>query len=98
MIEVGCPEKVLCAWLEGQTFGGLRVLGVGVCRDFDADDREAWFFDVTLPDPPEDLGTWPVADINDLRRQARDKALEVGLGWPWYFRFRPQHDPDEGSD
>jgi hypothetical protein len=93
--EVDHPEEVLRAWLEDQTFGSLHALEVRVSRDLDADDRAAWFFDVVLPDPPEDLGTWPVNDINDFHRRTRDKALEIGLDWPWYLRFRPQHDPDE---
>lgn len=86
------PEEKLREWLAGRRFGTLQPLEVSVHRDVDADGREAWFFVVVLPDPEEGEDTWSVDDVNLLHRQTRDKALELGLDWPWYLHLRPAHD------
>lgn len=96
------PEEALREWLARETFGSLHALDVRVTRDLDADEREAWFFDVVLPNPGEGEDTWPVEDINRVHLATRDKALELGLDWPWYVRFRPQtegasEEPDDAS-
>jgi len=89
--------ELLRQWLAEQTFGSLHPIEVTVSRDLDSDDREAWFFVVLLPDPPKGKDTWPVDEINKLLLATRDKALEIGLDWPWYVRFRPETDepPEE---
>ncbi|MBI2706403.1 MAG: hypothetical protein HYX32_14115 [Actinobacteria bacterium] len=93
------PEEVLRKWLATQTFGSLHALQVAVSRDLDADDRESWFFDLVLPNPAEGQDTWPVEELNTLHLATRDKALAVGLAWPWYVRFRPEsEEPQEEAD
>ncbi|WP_208029420.1 hypothetical protein [Rhabdothermincola sediminis] len=100
---VARPEQNLVAWLRTTTFGSLRPVEVQVRRDLDADGREAWFFEVTLPNPPEGEDTWPITDLNELQRALRDQATKEGLAWPWYVRFRPEIDdlepeePENGS-
>lgn len=91
------PEEELRTWLEQQPVGTLRPIEVSVTRAQDADDRDAWFFRVVLPDPSEGQDTWPAEDIDNLQRKTRDRALELGLAWPWYVRFEPESDepPEE---
>jgi hypothetical protein len=86
-------------WLETQKFVAGRVpQRVEIRREVDADERPAWFFVVTLDDPPEDQGTWPLDTTMELRRNVWDKALELGLPWPWYIRLRPEHDDPVDDD
>jgi hypothetical protein len=94
------PEDVLREWLATATFGTLHAVDVHVTRDLDADQRDAWFFDVVLPDPSDDEDTWPVEDLTGMHLAMRDKALELGLAWPWYLRFRPETEvtPEEPDD
>jgi hypothetical protein len=92
------PEQNLVTWLRSQTFGSLRPVEVVVRRDLDADGREAWFFEVTLPNPPEGDDTWPIDALNELQRALRDRAVEEGLAWPWYVWFKPEVDDLEPEE
>jgi len=77
----------------------LHALQVDVSRVLDADDREAWFFDLVLPNPAIGQDTWPVEELNSLHLATRDKALALGLVWPSYVRFRPEsEEPQEEVD
>lgn len=86
------PAEVLRTWLTEQQVGSDRPVLVVVRRDADSDDREAWFFEIVLTDPAIGDDTWAPEDLNRLQRGARDRALELGLTWPWYLRFRPVSD------
>ena len=87
----------LRTWLQGETFDGLKPLSVEPVRQEDASGEEAWFFVVRLPDPDPETGTWPGETLNELARATRDKALELGVSWPWYIVFLPESD-DEQED
>lgn len=67
-------------------------------RDEDADGNLALFIDVTLPDPNPDEETWPVEDLFRMDREVRDKALELGVAYPWYLRPRPATDDAADTD
>lgn len=79
-------------WLLEDWAGLLRPRSVQPLRSEDADGRDAWFFVLTLPDPEEEEETWNADDLADLRRAVRDKALEVGLSYPWYVVPRTERD------
>lgn len=95
--EVDHPEELLQRWLSEQRIGGHQPVSVSVSKSSDAEDRQAWFFEITLPNPSSGAETWSPSDLELLQRGARDKALEVGLDWPWFFRFKPESDeaPEE---
>ena len=89
----------LRAWLAGQTFGAAHPVDVRLRRGQDSSGEGAWFVEVVLPDPDPAEGTWPVEDLIDLDRATRDKALELGVSWPWYVVFQPVTDePQEDED
>lgn len=98
--EVDAPQEVVKRWLAGQSVGGRPVLAVTVTRASDAEDRPAWFFELTLPNPAPGEATWSAADLESLQNGARERAFEVGLDWPWFLRFRPESDeiPEEPAD
>lgn len=64
----------------------------------DADGREAWYFVLILPKPEGE--TWDAESLAELERGLRDKALEVGLPYPWYVVPRTGEDtvPEDDRD
>lgn len=86
-------------WLTGFETGRYRPVDVEKRRDENQSGEDAWFFEVKLPNPTAEEGTWAVDDINRLAIALRDRALERGLPWPWHVRFVPEHDePQDGDD
>jgi hypothetical protein len=83
------------AWLADQTFGSLHPRTVELGRAEDSTGELAWYFDVVLPDPDPGEGTWPVAQLEEIDRATRDRALELGVPWPWYVRVRPETDEQQ---
>lgn len=90
--------EALRAWLAEQTFGSVRPVEVRLRRDQDSTGDEAWFVEVVLPNPDPDVGTWPVDDLIDLDRATRDKALEIGVSWPWYVLVKPETDEPQADE
>ena len=88
----------LRGWLEGEAFGGLRPVRVELARQEDASGDEAWFFIVRLPDPDPSTGTWPAEPLNELARATRDRALELGVSWPWYIVFLPENEEEQEDE
>ena len=84
------PAEKLKHWLLHEWGGRLRPFEVRSVQAEDADGRDAWFFLLILPEPEEE--TWDADDLAELRRGVRDKALEVGLTYPWYLVPRTEHD------
>jgi hypothetical protein len=84
------PVEELKRWLLHDWKGSLRPDDVTPLRGEDADGREAWYLLLTLPEP--DRETWDPDDLAELRRAIRDKALEVGLAYPWYVVPRTGHE------
>jgi hypothetical protein len=78
-------------WLRYQTVGTDHPTRVEARQDEDAEGRAAWYLVVTLP-VPRGSDTWPVDGVAELDRKTRDKALELGVPWPWYVVIRPDED------
>lgn len=89
--------EALREWLSEQLVGTASPEAVKVQRAVDSEDRAAWYFEIVLANPAAEVDTWSVDDLNELQLRARDRALELGLDWPWYLRFRPVDDepPEE---
>lgn len=85
-------------WLAGETIDGLKPVSVVLQRQEDASGDEGWFFVVRLPDPDPAAGTWPPETLNELARATRDKALEIGISWPWHIVFLPVNDEDQEDE
>lgn len=92
------PVEAVREWLLHDWRGALRPIDVFPLLADDADGREARFFVVVLPDPEDE--TWDPVALADLERAFRDKALEVGLPYPWYVLPRTQGDevPEDDED
>ena len=86
------------AWLSEQSSGATRPMSVELRRDYDWEDRPAWYFHVVLPDPDPADGSWPVKDLIALDLATRDEALARGVPWPWYVRFHPATDEPQEED
>lgn len=84
------PAEQVREWLLNEWDGRLRPREVHAAQDSDADGRSAWFFELVLPDPEGE--TWHADDLAELRRAVRDKALEVGLSYPWYLLPRTEQE------
>lgn len=76
------PEELVSQWLTNDWAGELRPLRVDVTSGEDWRGRESWYFHLILPDPVGD--TWDPDAFAEIQRAIRDKALEVGLSYPWY--------------
>jgi hypothetical protein len=97
--EDGETAEELRQWLAGQKLGSMAPVTVLLRRDENSSGREAWFYDVVLPNPDPVEGTWPIDDLIDLELLVRDEALKRGLSWPWYVFFQPEtDDPHEYED
>jgi len=84
--------------LARERVGRLQPIEVDAHVDEDADGDTAWFLIVVLADPPTGAQTWPIDDIVEYQKRARDKALELSVPWPWHLRFRPQTDAPQEED
>lgn len=92
------PVETLKQWLLNDWKGALRPTEVMAVRGEDADGRDAWYFEIVLPDPLDE--TWDAAELSRLQHGVRDKALEVGLAYPWYVIPRTKDDetPEDEED
>jgi hypothetical protein len=83
MIDSQAPVPAAAAalrkWLsEGRAnVGEVRVVGVDVGWDEDAEGQPILRFNVALADPSSE--TWPVEDIAEFHRRFEEHAAEVGL-------------------
>ena len=77
---------------------GITPTRVVLHRQEDASGEEAWIFEVNLPDPEPQSGTWPVQALNEFARAARDKALDVSVSWPWHIVFFPEHEEEQADE
>ncbi len=90
------PAEAIRRWLLDEWNGALRPQEVLNLFGEDADGRDAWYFVVLLPEPAEE--TWDPEALSDLARGVRDKALEVGLPYPWYVVPRTASDEAQEED
>lgn len=95
--EIAPAARELGTWLSEQRFGGLRLLDVRLDLAFDLSGDEVLYLDVVLPTPPPG-DTWPLDEIIEMRMAVRDKALELGVAWPWHVRVRPETEEPEPPD
>jgi hypothetical protein len=85
-------EEALRKALRDGEVGSTRVVSVHVRRGEDSEGQPALFVELTLTDPPEEAGTWPVDDIWQLRRLVRDAVSGLeGIDLPWFVFFQPEH-------
>ena len=88
----------LATWLRDRQYPNLELEDVRVERGVDSEGRDAWFFHVTLRPPADRLLGWDVEAIAIMRREVRDKALDLGLTYPWMVMLRadeaPEHEPE----
>lgn len=83
--------EALRAWLLNQEFLGLAPVDVELRIEEDLRDEQMLIILVTLPTPdPGD--TWSINATRRMSLAVRDKALDLGLAWPWYVRLRPEHE------
>ncbi len=87
------PVEVIRHWLTEDWEGPLRPIRVEAVQADDAEDRESWFFYLVLPAPSGE--TWDPEEFAALQRAIRDKALDVGLSYPWYVI--PRSDEEESA-
>lgn len=95
-VAADSPAEVIRHWLTEDWKGPLRPLRVEAVHAEDAEDRESWFFYLVLPSPSGE--TWDPGEFAALQRAIRDKALEVGLSYPWYVIPRPDEEESELED
>jgi hypothetical protein len=79
-----------------QEAGATRVVNVQFIEGEGPDGEPALFVTLTLTNPPDELGTWPVDDLWALRRIVSDALAEAGAGdnVRWSVTFAPK-DPAE---
>lgn len=88
-------EETLTHRLRDLEAGGTRVLDAHVRHGEDSEGEPALFLELTLTNPPEGSGTWPVDDIWDLRRRVRDIVAHLNeIDQPWFIAFRPRDTED----
>lgn len=95
-VAAASAVEVIRHWLTEDWEGPLRPVRVDAVRAEDAEDREAWFLYLVLPAPSGD--TWDPDEFAAIQRAIRDKALEVGLSYPWYVIPRSDVEETEFED
>jgi hypothetical protein len=87
------PIDILVRWLRDEWDGPYVFTDVRVDRHETADgSAEAWYiFPVIEGGPDTDFDA---ADLSEVDIAVRDKAMELGLEYPW-FVFVQVSDPDE---
>ena len=83
--------EIMRKWLEEQD-GIIKPLSVAAVHDENFSGEPSWFFTIVLPVPDSPTGTWDSSALLDLKIAFRDKALEVGLTYPWYVQPKPEFD------
>lgn len=58
--------------------------------------RRAVYVNLILSDP--DGATWPIDDVQDLRRRIRGILVEHPPGIPFYVKLRPEHEEPQADD
>ena len=86
--------------LRHQHARGTAVADVRVEAREDSSGEPAVFLVLVLSDPPGGAETWPVDDLWELRRIARQAVSRVApdLDQPWYVAFEPEHPDEPGPD
>lgn len=72
--------------------GGTVVSDVRIRRGEDAEGDAALFVVLVLKNPEGE--TWPIDDIWELRRIARERISPFRLDSPWFLELEPE-EPDE---
>lgn len=89
-------DRRLVEWLAGREFGSIRVTDVDARRVSDSEGDVA--LRLTLIAPLDGRETWDLKDIHDLEFAVREKALELGVDWPWQVELRPDVDEPQEED
>ncbi len=80
-------EQLLEAAVGGRRFGSVEVRKLSALLSDDADGEMALYVNVVLSNP--DGPTWPVDDVQALRREIRTLLVEHPPLLPFYVTFRP---------
>ncbi len=89
-------DQELANWLRARRFGSVQIIAVNSVRTEDSEGDVALRLELTIP--LGDRTTWPLADVRALELAVREKALELGVQWPWYVDFRPDVDEPQQED
>jgi hypothetical protein len=66
--------------VRGTRSGDVEVLDVETERRFDRSDEEYLLVVLVLSEPKRGAETWPVDDVYEVRMNARNQAVKLGLG------------------
>lgn len=92
-------EQLLEGAVGGRRFGSVEVRKLTALLSDDADGEIALYVNIVLSDP--DGPTWPVDDVQAVRREVRSLLVEHPPQLPFYVTFRPEHEApqaDEGPE
>lgn len=95
-VETERADRELVEWLENREFGSLAIRSVEATRTEDSAGDLA--LRLVLTAPVGDQPTWELAAVRHLDSAVRDKALALGVEWPWYIELRPDVEEDQEED
>ena len=83
-------ERFLRNALVERSFGSVSVHDLKISLGEDSEAQTALYADVVLADPAGD--TWPIEDVQALRREIRDILSHDPPPVPWYVLLRPKNE------
>lgn len=99
--EIEERGKAFLSALQEQPFGSVQVVGGSVFVGVDSIGDDALYIDAILSDPPSGTDTWPIKDMELLRKAFRDQVRLAELDVIAYLRPRqvtrdaPEDDAEE---
>lgn len=93
---VECRGEQVAELVENRAYGATKVLRARSFLGMDEEDQQVTYLDLVLNDPPG--ATWPLDDLNVLRRSLVDFARQVELDTPLYVRIYPETDAPQEDD
>jgi hypothetical protein len=88
----------LRSWTERLAVGSIKVLSATAQPGEDAAGEPAVFFDVVLPMPEPEAGTWPIDDVLALHDEIDRKARQLRMPSAWHVRLLPETEPDADAE
>jgi hypothetical protein len=83
----------LRSWTERLAVGSIKVLSATAQPGEDAAGEPAVFFDVVLPTPEPEAGTWPIDDVLALHDEIDRKARQLRMPSAGTFGSSPRPNP-----
>ena len=78
--------------------GSIKVVSATVQSGEDAAGEPAVFFDVVLPTPEPESGTWPIDDVLELHDEIDRKARQLRMPSAWHVRLLPETEPEADAE